>query len=162
MHSEIDGDMPFVREADEAVLSVRHRPGRISQCRQHYRAAIRTGARTIHRAAPLSENAGFAERVAAAGLIWIGAPAAAIRAAGPQGCGEKKRMIAAGVLSPGYLGEDRADNRLRREADAIDHPVLIKAVAGGGGRGMRRVDGAVEFAAAYSPVAGAKRGFLRR
>lgn len=152
VHSDIDGDMPFVREADEAV------PIGPASARESYlnadrimEAAIRTGARAIHPGYGfLSENAGFAERVAAAGLIWVGAPAAAIRAMGLKDAA-KKRMIAAGVpVTPGYLGEDQADDRLRREADAIGYPVLIKAVAGGGGKGMRRVDGPVEFAAALA------------
>jgi 3-methylcrotonyl-CoA carboxylase alpha subunit len=59
----------------------------------------------------------------------------------------KERMIAAGVpVTPGYLGEDQNPERLQREADTIGYPVLIKAVAGGGGKGMRRVNAAAEFA----------------
>ncbi len=152
VHSEIDGDMPFVREADEAVCI-----GPAS-ARESYlnadriiEAAMRAGAKAIHPGYGfLSENAEFAEKVTASGLIWVGAPAASIRAMGLKDAA-KKRMIAAGVpVTPGYLGEDQADERLQREADAIGYPVLIKAVAGGGGKGMRRVDSAAEFPAALA------------
>jgi len=152
VHSEIDGDMPFVREADEAVCigSASAKESYLNADRI-IEAAIRTGAKAIHPGYGfLSENAEFAERVTASGLIWVGAPAASIRAMGLKDAG-KKRMIAAGVpVTPGYLGEDQTDERLRREAEAIGYPVLIKAVAGGGGKGMRRVDTAAEFPAALA------------
>nr|WP_247750256.1 biotin carboxylase N-terminal domain-containing protein [Rhizobium sp. 16-449-1b] len=152
VHSEIDRDMPFVREADEAVC-IGPAPAKESYLNADriIEAAMRTGAKAIHPGYGfLSENADFAERVTASGLIWVGAPAASIRAMGLKDAA-KKRMIAAGVpVTPGYLGEDQADERLQREADAIGYPVLIKAVAGGGGKGMRRVDGAAEFSAALA------------
>src|SRR5262249_2122496 len=86
----------------------------------------------------------------AAGLIWVGAPAQSIRAMGLKDAA-KKRMAAAGVpVTPGYLGEDQSDAQLKRAADDIGYPVLIKAVAGGGGKGMRQVERAEDFAAALA------------
>ena len=83
-----------------------------------------------------------------AGLIWVGPPPAAIRAMGLKDAA-KRLMAAAGVpMTPGYLGDDQSAAALAREAAAIGWPVLIKAVAGGGGKGMRRVDRAEDFAAA--------------
>jgi 3-methylcrotonyl-CoA carboxylase alpha subunit len=88
----------------------------------------------------LSENAAFADAVLAAGMVWVGAPPAAIRAMGRKDAA-KALMIEAGVpVTPGYLGENQATERLAAEARVIGFPVLIKAVAGGGGKGMRRVD----------------------
>ena len=85
----------------------------------------------------LSENANFAEACAVRGIVFVGPPAGAIRAMGSKS--EAKRLMAeAGVpLVPGYHGADQSPERLRREADAIGWPVLLKASAGGGGRGMR-------------------------
>ena len=93
----------------------------------------------------LSENADFAEAVIKAGLIWVGPKPDSIRAMGLKDAA-KKLMAEAGVpVTPGYLGEDQAPKRLKKEADAIGYPVLIKAVAGGGGKGMRKVDAAKDF-----------------
>tara|TARA_R110000782_G_scaffold78276_8_gene155394 strand:- start:50438 stop:52285 length:1848 start_codon:yes stop_codon:yes gene_type:complete len=114
-------------------------------------AAKTTGAQAIHPGYGfLSENAGFAQAVIDAGLIWVGPKPASITAMGLKDAA-KERMIAAGVpVTPGYLGEDQAPERLQSEADAIGYPVLIKAVAGGGGKGMRRVDAAADFADALA------------
>jgi 3-methylcrotonyl-CoA carboxylase alpha subunit len=148
VHSDVDATMPFVREADEAVC-IGTALARDSYLRQDriLAAARATGAEAIHPGYGfLSENAEFAEAVQAAGLVWVGAPPASIRAMGLKDAA-KQRMIAAGVpVTPGYLGEDQAPERLRAEADAIGYPVLIKAVAGGGGKGMRKVEAAVDFA----------------
>ena len=102
----------------------------------------------------LSENADFAEACAARGIVFVGPPAGAIRAMGSKS--EAKRLMAeAGVpLVPGYHGADQSPERLRGEAEAIGWPVLLKASAGGGGRGMRAVEGPDDFDAA---LAGAKR-----
>jgi acetyl/propionyl-CoA carboxylase alpha subunit len=98
----------------------------------------------------LSENAEFAEQVRDAGLVWVGAPPAAIRAMGVKDAA-KARMTSAGVpTTPGYLGQDQDPARLQAEADQLGYPVLIKAVAGGGGKGMRRVDAAGDFQAALA------------
>jgi len=150
VHSDVDAGLPFVAEADAAVC-IGPAPARESYLDQAkiLAAARSTGAAAIHPGYGfLSENAEFAEAVAAAGLVWVGAPASAIRAMGLKDAA-KARMIAAGVpVTPGYLGEDQSRDRLQAEADAIGYPVLIKAVAGGGGKGMRRVDDAAAFAQA--------------
>ena len=147
VHSDVDSGMPFVREADQAV-SIGLAPPRDSYLVQEklLAAAKQTAAAAIHPGYGfLSENAEFAEAVIGAGLVWIGAPAAAIRAMGRKDAA-KKLMIDAGVpVTPGYLGEDQSTKRLRTEADKIGYPVLIKAVAGGGGKGMRKVDAAAGF-----------------
>ena len=102
----------------------------------------------------LSENANFAEACAARGIVFVGPPVGAIRAMGSKS--EAKRLMSgAGVpLVPGYHGADQSPERLRREAEALGWPVLLKASAGGGGRGMRAVERAEDFDAA---LAGAKR-----
>ncbi len=118
-------------------------------------AARASGAEAVHPGYGfLSENAEFAEACAAAGLVFIGPPAAAIRAMG--GKSEAKALMEkAGVpLVPGYHGADQADATLRDAAIAIGFPVLIKASAGGGGKGMRIVERARDLDAA---IAGARR-----
>lgn len=150
VYSEADAQAAHVRDADKAVLIGP------AAARQSYlvpdkiiAAAKETGAEAIHPGYGfLSENADFAEAVAAAGLIWIGPPPAAIRAMGLKDAA-KALMAKAGVpVTPGYLGEDQSEATLASEARRIGFPVLIKAVAGGGGKGMRRVDSAEEFSAA--------------
>jgi acetyl/propionyl-CoA carboxylase alpha subunit len=150
--SEADADAPHVQEADKAVL-IGPAPARESYLigERIIAAAKAAGADAIHPGYGfLSENAEFAEAVAAAGLTWIGPPPAAIRAMGLKDAA-KSLMAAAGVpVTPGYLGEDQSSERLQAEADKIGYPVLIKAVAGGGGKGMRRVDQGEDFAAALT------------
>ena len=144
VHSNVDAEMPFVREADDA-LCIGPAPARESYLVQAkiLGAARATGAEAIHPGYGfLSENAEFAEAVEAAGLIWVGAPASSIRAMGLKDAA-KKLMIAAGVpVTPGYMGDDQSPAHLQEEADRIGYPVLIKAVAGGGGKGMRKVEAA--------------------
>ena len=139
--------MPFVREADAAV-AIGPAPARESYlvASRILDAARATGAQAIHPGYGfLSENADFAEAVQAAGLVWVGAPPSAIRAMGLKDAA-KALMIAAGVpVTPGYMGADQTPARLQAEADAIGYPVLIKAVAGGGGKGMRKVEAATDF-----------------
>ena len=148
VYSEADADALHVREADEAVL-IGPAPARESylDAAKVLAAAKRTGAEAIHPGYGfLSENADFAEAVAAAGLVWIGPKPASIRAMGLKDAA-KKLMIEAGVpVTPGYQGEDQSDATLTAEAARIGYPVLIKAVAGGGGKGMKRVDRAEDFA----------------
>jgi acetyl/propionyl-CoA carboxylase alpha subunit len=148
VYSEADAKALHVREADEAVL-IGPAPARESylDAAKVLAAAKATGAEAIHPGYGfLSENADFAEAVMAAGLVWIGPPPAAIRAMGLKDAA-KSLMIAAGVpVTPGYLGEDQSLARLQTEADTIGYPVLIKAVAGGGGKGMKKVDRAEDFA----------------
>ena len=112
-------------------------------------AAKETGADAIHPGYGfLSENAEFAEACARAGIIFVGPPPEAIRAMGLKDRA-KALMAKAGVaVVPGYLGEDQSAKVLEKEAGKIGYPVLIKAVAGGGGKGMRRVDGPKDFSAA--------------
>ena len=109
-------------------------------------AARASGAQAIHPGYGfLSENPEFAQRCEAAGLTFIGPPAAAMRAMGSKATA-KRLMQQAGVpLLPGYHDDDQDPARLRREAERIGYPLLIKATAGGGGRGMRIVNGAAEF-----------------
>ncbi|WP_343521149.1 acetyl/propionyl/methylcrotonyl-CoA carboxylase subunit alpha [Sphingomonas sp.] len=152
VYSDADANALHVREADQAV----HIGG--SPARESYligeriiAAAQQTGAEAIHPGYGfLSENADFAEAVIAAGLIWVGPNPASIRAMGLKDAAKKLMQDARVPVTPGYLGEDQSLERLQREADKIGYPVLIKAVAGGGGKGMRRVDAAEEFADALA------------
>ena len=152
VYSDADADAPFVAEADQAVR-LGPAPARESYLDQAkvLAAARESGADSIHPGYGfLSENAAFAEAVVAAGLVWVGPSASAIRAMGLKDAA-RARMMAAGVpVTPGYQGEDQAEGRLQAEADRIGYPVLIKAVAGGGGKGMREVDAAGAFAAALA------------
>ena len=152
VYSDADASAPFVREADTAV-HIGSAAARDSYLRGEtiLAAAKATGAAAIHPGYGfLSENADFAQAVIDAGLIWVGPPPAAIRAMGLKD-EAKARMIAAGVqVTPGYLGDDQSDARLQHEADLIGYPVLIKAVAGGGGKGMRKVEGTADFAEALA------------
>ena len=148
VHSDADAAALHVRLADAAV-AIGASPARESYLvgPRIIAAALESGAEAIHPGYGfLSENAEFAEAVIAAGLIWVGPTPASIRAMGLKDAA-KALMIAAGVpVTPGYLGADQTPARLQAEADAIGYPVLIKAVAGGGGKGMRRVDAAADFA----------------
>ncbi|WP_166036660.1 acetyl/propionyl/methylcrotonyl-CoA carboxylase subunit alpha [Sphingosinicella sp. YJ22] len=148
VYSDADAKALHVREADEAV-HIGPSPARESYLvgEKIIAAAKATGAEAIHPGYGfLSENAEFAEAVEAAGLVWVGPKAASIRAMGLKDAA-KKLMQEAGVpTTPGYLGEGQAPERLQAEADGIGYPVLIKAVAGGGGKGMRKVNAAGEFA----------------
>ena len=145
--SDADAKALHVRQADEAV-HIGPSPARESYLvgEKIIAAAKQTGAEAIHPGYGfLSENADFAQAIIDAGLVWVGPKPDSIRAMGLKDAA-KERMIAAGVpVTPGYLGEDQAPERLQGEADAIGYPVLIKAVAGGGGKGMRRVNAAAEF-----------------
>ena len=118
-------------------------------------AAKRTGAQAVHPGYGfLSENAGFAEACAKAGIVFIGPPAASIRAMGSKSEAKKIMEKAKVPLVPGYHGDDQSPELLAAEAAKIGFPVLIKASAGGGGKGMRVVESAEKFADA---LAGAKR-----
>ncbi len=150
VYSEADAGAPHVREADEAILIGPSPPRESYLVAERILAAAReSGAEAIHPGYGfLSENADFAEAVKAAGLVWIGPPPAAIRAMGLKDAA-KRLMAEAGVpVTPGYLGDDQDAARLAKEAAAIGWPVLIKAVAGGGGKGMRKVLAAGDFSSA--------------
>lgn len=152
VYSAADAHAPFVAEADEAVAigAAAARESYLSAAKI-LAAARQSRAAAIHPGYGfLSENAEFADAVLAAGLVWVGAPPSAIRAMGRKDAA-KALMIKAGVpVTPGFLGESQSAERLQAEADAIGYPVLIKAVAGGGGKGMRRVDDPHLFAEALA------------
>jgi 3-methylcrotonyl-CoA carboxylase alpha subunit len=147
VYSDADAKALHVRMTDEAV-HIGPSPARESYLvgEKIIEAAKATKVQAIHPGYGfLSENADFAEAVIKAGLIWVGPKPASIRAMGLKDAA-KKLMAEAGVpVTPGYLGEVQDPKRLKKEADAIGYPVLIKAVAGGGGKGMRRVDAATHF-----------------
>ncbi|WP_207484258.1 acetyl/propionyl/methylcrotonyl-CoA carboxylase subunit alpha [Arenibaculum pallidiluteum] len=156
VHSEADAQALHVRMADEAV-PIGPAPARESYLRGAaiLDAARLTGAEAVHPGYGfLSENAGFAEACGQAGIRFIGPPPAAIRAMG--GKSEAKALMeAAGVpLVPGYHGADQDPGLLLAEARRIGFPVLVKASAGGGGKGMRVVTAEDQFA---DQLAGAKR-----
>src|SRR5437870_5113922 len=147
VYSDADAKALHVRMADEAV-HIGPSAARESYLRgdRIIDAAKTTGAEAIHPGYGfLSENADFAQSVIDAGLIWVGPKPDSIRAMGLKDAA-KKLMAEAGVpVTPGYLGEDQDPKRLKKEAGAIGYPVLIKAVAGGGGKGMRKVERAADF-----------------
>jgi 3-methylcrotonyl-CoA carboxylase alpha subunit len=150
VYSDADAKALHVRSADEAV-QIGPSPAAESYLvgAKIIAAAKQTGADAIHPGYGfLSENADFAQAVLDAGLIWVGPKPASIRAMGLKDAA-KQLMRAAGVpVTPGYDGSDQSVERLTAEAEAIGYPVLIKAVAGGGGKGMRKVDAPADFAAA--------------
>ena len=154
VYSDADADARHVRLADEAV-HIGPAPARESLPASATGSSPprkATGAQAIHPGYGfLSENAAFAEACAAAGVVFIGPPASAIRAMGSKSAA-KSLMEKAGVpLTPGYHGDDQDPALLRAAKPArIGYPVLIKATAGGGGKGMRRVDAAGDFAAALA------------
>jgi 3-methylcrotonyl-CoA carboxylase alpha subunit len=154
--SETDRDALHVAIADEAV-AIGPAPARESYlvAERLIDAARATGAQAIHPGYGfLSENAEFAEACASMGVIFIGPPAAAIRAMGDKATA-KALMVKAGVpVVPGYHGEDQSEARLLEEGRRVGYPVLIKPSAGGGGKGMRAV---VEPAAFATALAAAKR-----
>ncbi|HSK40851.1 MAG TPA: acetyl-CoA carboxylase biotin carboxylase subunit, partial [Arenibaculum sp.] len=156
VHSEADAGALHVDMADEAWL-IGPPPARESYLRIDaiLDVARRSGAEAIHPGYGfLSENAAFADACGQAGIVFVGPPADAIRAMG--GKSEAKALMEpAGVpLVPGYHGAGQDPELLRREAEAIGFPLLIKASAGGGGKGMRVVAAAGEFDA---QLAGARR-----
>ncbi|MDB5724723.1 MAG: methylcrotonoyl-CoA carboxylase [Novosphingobium sp.] len=145
--SDADAKALHVRSADEAV-HIGPSPARESYLvgEKIIAAAKATGAEAIHPGYGfLSENAEFAQAVLDAGLIWVGPKPSSITAMGLKDAA-KKLMAAAGVpVTPGYMGENQDPAHLADEAAKIGYPVLIKAVAGGGGKGMRLVEQAGEF-----------------
>ncbi len=152
VYSEADAGARHVRLADEAVLIGPAAARESYLCGDRILAAAkRTGAEAIHPGYGfLSENAGFAAACAAAGIAFIGPPVKAIEAMGSKSAA-KALMGAAGVpLTPGYHGDEQDPAHLAAEAGRIGFPVLIKASAGGGGKGMRRVDRAEDFADALA------------
>ncbi|HKC89264.1 MAG TPA: biotin carboxylase N-terminal domain-containing protein, partial [Blastocatellia bacterium] len=141
VYSDADADAPHVRFAGEAV-HLGAAPARESYLRieKIIEAAGRTGAEAIHPGYGfLSENAEFAESCAGGGIVFIGPPAAAIRAMGLKNSARRLAAEAGAPVVPGYDGEDQGAETLRARMIEIGFPVLIKASAGGGGKGMRVV-----------------------
>jgi 3-methylcrotonyl-CoA carboxylase alpha subunit len=160
VHSEADARAAHVALADAAVPIGAPAPADSYLRGDRIIAAAReTGAQAIHPGYGfLSENPDFVEAVEAAGLTFVGPPAAAIRAMGLKDAA-KALMEKAGVpVVPGYHGHDQADERLAGEAARIGWPVLIKAVAGGGGKGMRLVEREADFAEALASARAEARG----
>lgn len=147
VYSEADANARHVRLADEAVLLGP------AAARESYlvadkiiEACQRTGAQAVHPGYGfLSENEEFAEALSAAGLVFIGPPASAIRAMGSKSEAKKLMGTANVPLTPGYHGDDQRPTLLHAEAEKIGYPVLIKAAAGGGGKGMRLVEKSEDF-----------------
>jgi propionyl-CoA carboxylase alpha chain len=150
--SDADAGAPHVRDADEAVR-IGPPPSRESYLAidRLLEAARLTGADAVHPGYGfLAENAEFAERCAAAGLIFVGPPPGAIRAMGSK-IEAKRRMAEAGVpVIPGVSGAGLSDEALAREASGVGFPVLVKASAGGGGKGMRVVHDAASLPGALA------------
>ncbi|PSC03011.1 carbamoyl-phosphate synthase subunit L [Alsobacter soli] len=147
VHSEADADALFVREADEAHL-IGPAPARESYLvgARILEVAREAGADCIHPGYGfLSENAEFAEACAKAGVVFVGPPASAIRAMGLKDAAKQLVERAHVPVVPGYHGPKQDPAFLRERAANIGFPVLIKAVAGGGGKGMRRVDRLIDF-----------------
>lgn len=148
VYSDADAHSSHVRMADDAVHIG------TSQASESYlkgdviiAAAKESGAEAIHPGYGfLSENAEFAQSVADAGLVWVGPKPDSIRAMGLKDAA-KALMAEAGVpVTPGYFGDNQDADFLKKQAEDIGYPVLIKAVAGGGGKGMRKVDDPANFA----------------
>ncbi|MBX3611212.1 MAG: acetyl/propionyl/methylcrotonyl-CoA carboxylase subunit alpha [Hydrogenophaga sp.] len=152
VYSDADASAKHVAACDEAVHIGGSAPREsYLQWERIIAAAQATGAQAIHPGYGfLSENEAFADACAKAGLVFIGPPSSAIEAMGLKA--ESKRLMEkAGVpLVPGYHGTDQDPALLQREADRIGYPALIKASAGGGGKGMRVVEKSEDFAAALA------------
>ena len=152
VYSDADAQALHVREADEGV-HIGPSPARESYLigERILAAAKASGAQAIHPGYGfLSENAEFAQAVIDAGLVWVGPSPSSITAMGLKDAA-KKLMTDAGVpVTPGYMGEDQSPELLADEALKIGYPVLIKAVAGGGGKGMRLVERPEDFADALA------------
>ena len=152
VYSDADARALHVRSADEAV-HIGPAPVRESYLLgdRIIAAALQTGAQAIHPGYGfLSENAEFAQAVIDAGLIWVGPNPSSITAMGLKDAAKQLMQDAGVPTTPGYLGADQSPAFLAAQADAIGYPVLIKAVAGGGGKGMRKVDSPADFADALA------------
>ena len=161
VYCDADANAPHVRLADAAVRIGPSAPaGSYLSIGALIDAAKATGAEALHPGYGfLAENAGLAEACGAAGLVFVGPPPAAIRAMGDKSAA-KRSMEAAGVpCAPGYHGDDQSTARFATEAERIGYPVMVKATAGGGGRGMRivREPEALEAALARGPLGGRER-----
>ena len=152
VHSDADADAPHSRYADEAICIG---PPPVAEsylnAERILAAAKQAGASLVHPGYGfLSENAAFAEACGKAGLVFVGPPPKAIAVMGDKAVA-KRAMLEAGVpCVPGYQGEDQSDKRLIKEAEQVGFPVMVKAAAGGGGRGMRLVEAPADLAGAIA------------
>jgi len=147
VYSDADANAFHVAEADEAYR-IGPPPAAESYLRADaiLEAALRSGAGAIHPGYGfLSENAGFAEVCEKAGIVFVGPPPSAIRAMGLKDAAKALMEKAKVPVVPGYHGDNQDADFLAQQAEKIGYPVLIKAVAGGGGKGMRRVDDPAQF-----------------
>ena len=150
VYSDADRDLPYVREADQAV-HIGASEARLSYLdpQKILDAARKSGADAIHPGYGfLSENDEFAQAVIDAGLAWIGPPPSAMRALGNKAAARQAALANDIPTVPGYNGSNSSTEAFLAAADRIGFPVLIKASAGGGGRGMRRVERPEEMAEA--------------
>ena len=147
VYSDADRDSLHVASADEAVhIGAAASAQSYLNGERIIQAALKTGAQAIHPGYGfLSENPDFVEAVEAAGLVFIGPSAASIRAMGLKDAAKAVMQKAGVPVVPGYHGADQSDAHLADQAKEIGYPVLIKAVAGGGGKGMRLVEDQKEF-----------------
>ena len=152
VYSEADADAKHVALCDEAVLIGPAAARESYLCGAKIIAvALASGAQAIHPGYGfLSENADFAEACVNAGLVFIGPPASAMRAMGSKSSAKTLMETANVPLVPGYHGERQDADFLQQEADQIGYPVLLKASAGGGGKGMRVIENANDFKAALA------------
>jgi 3-methylcrotonyl-CoA carboxylase alpha subunit len=148
LHTPADRGALFTRLADRTIEVGEGARGYLD-IEAIVAAAKTTGAQCVHPGYGfLSENPAFAEAVEAAGIAFVGPSAAAMRAMGLKSAAKALMVKAGAPVVPGYHGENQTPKFLKEKAYEIGYPVLIKAIAGGGGRGMRRVDAHVDFEAA--------------
>ena len=152
VYSEPDAEALHVREATRAfALGGRTSAKSYLRVDRLLEAARATGADAVHPGYGfLSEDAAFAQTVQDAGLVWIGPPPAAIRALGSKSAAKALAAQHGVPCLPGYAGDDQSEARFVEEVVRIGYPVMVKAVAGGGGRGMRLVEEAAQLPAALA------------
>jgi 3-methylcrotonyl-CoA carboxylase alpha subunit len=147
LHTPADRGALFTRVADEAIEIGEGARGYLD-AERIIAAAIAAGGQCLHPGYGfLSENADFAESCANAGVVFVGPPPAAMRAMGLKSAAKALMARAGAPVVPGYHGDNQNPKFLKEKAYEVGYPVLIKAIAGGGGRGMRRVDAHVDFEA---------------
>jgi len=156
VYSDADSRAPHVREADEAVRLGESEPAAsYLNVERVLEAAARTGAEAIHPGYGfLAENPALAEGCEAAGITFVGPPAEAIRKLGNKTVARRLMESAEVPVIPGMLESTASPELLREEAERIGYPVLVKAAAGGGGKGMRRADGPDALEEACTSAAG--------
>jgi 3-methylcrotonyl-CoA carboxylase alpha subunit len=152
VYSEVDADAKHVAVCDEAVLIGPAAAKESYLCGDKIIAvALATGAEAVHPGYGfLSENADFADACKAAGLVFIGPPASSMRAMGSKSAAKSLMEHASVPLVPGYHGDEQDPDFLQAQGDRIGYPVLLKASAGGGGKGMRVIEKSEDFKAALA------------